>query len=77
MYLSARLQMDPNSCMTNGLDEFDEITTTEERTPGIVYIYLKYCIEHYSPKMEGSTPDRVTFLLNLYCSNTILEDLTE
>ena len=69
--------MDPNSCMTNGLDEFDGITTTEKRTPGIVYIYLKYSIDHYSSKVEDSTPTRVTFLLNLFSSNTILADPTE
>ena len=30
--------------------------------------------KHYSPKVEGSIPSRGNFLLNLFCSDTILAD---
>ena len=33
--------------------------------------------EHYSPRAEGSIPVRRNVLLNLFCFNTILADLTE
>ena len=33
--------------------------------------------EHCGPRVEGSIPVRNNFLLNLFCSNTILADLTE
>ena len=31
--------------------------------------------EHYSPSVAGLIPVRVTILLNLFCSNTILVEL--
>ena len=33
--------------------------------------------EHYSPRVMGSIPVRGIFLLNLFCSNTILVELSE
>ena len=32
---------------------------------------------HYSPRVEGSSPVRGNFLMDLFCSNTTLAELAE